>query len=344
MSAERHLGCADCAGGCDAGGRAGCRCTMAPVWVPQCEPDALTRPRLLLAARLRGLRLRRRISVEAAAASVGSRALLQAMERGVTASSPHHVMTLATLYGVTDHETRSMLLQLALHSGQEGWWEPYRSLIRPGFLPFLGAEQAAQMIRCYAVDAVPDLLQHPDYARAVIVRAHPGAGDEELRRRLDLLLRRQRILYAAEPPHVWVVLDEKVLLRRAVPARAMYRQFDHLLDLCELPHLTVQVMPLDAGTALPPGPIALVRVLQDRDVTRVAYLQQLDTAMYPLEADRARHWLNNLAVQAAHPDQTPARLRQAIRELAEEAAAPAGDAGVPGAASVADDTEASARV
>lgn len=338
MSPERDPGCVDCVSGCGHG-----RCTMAPIWVPQCEPDALTRPRLLLAARLRGLRMRRQVSLEDAAAAVGSRALLQAMERGVTASSPHHVMTLATLYGVTDHETRSVLLQLALHSGQVGWWEPYRDLIRPGFLPYLGAEQAAQMIRCYAVDAVPDLLQHPDYARALIVRSRPRAGEEEVRRRLDLLLRRQEILHAAEPPRVWVVLDERVLLRRAAPARTMYRQFDHLLDLCELPHITVQVLPLAAGIALPPGAIALVRVLRDRDVTRVAYLQQPEIAMYPLEIDRARHWLNKLAVQAARPDQTPGRLRQAIRDLA-NAAAPAGDTDVTGATCVADDTETGARV
>ncbi|XRQ05541.1 DUF5753 domain-containing protein [Actinomadura welshii] len=316
MSTERHPTCSSC--GDDRA--AGCRCATGTVWVPQGEVDALTRPRLLLAARLRELRARRGLPVEAAAAAIGSRALLQAMERGVTASSPHHVMTLATLYGVVDHEARSVLLQLALHSGQKGWWEPYRGLIRPGFLPYLGAEQAAEMIRCYAADAVPDLLQHPDYARSLIGRAHRMAGAEELRRRLELLLRRQRILRAADPPQVWAVIDERALLRRPAPKRVLYRQFDHLLDLCELPHVTVQVMPLDARVALPPGPITLVRVLHDRAVARIAYIQELATAMYPQEIDRARHWLDNLAVQAARPDQTPGLLRRAISRLAGETA------------------------
>ncbi|TMQ91508.1 transcriptional regulator [Actinomadura soli] len=309
-------------GGLD--GEAGCRCTTGLVWVPQCEPDAVTRPRLLLAARLRGLRDRRQVPVEAAAATIGSPVLLQAMERGVTASSPHHVMLLATLYGVTDHADRSVLLQLALHSRQEGWWEPYRSLIRPGFLPYLGAEQAAQMIRGYAVDAVPDLLQHPDYARVLIKYAHPRAGDGELRRRLELRLRRQQILYAADPPRVWMVIDEAVLRRRAASTTVMYRQLEHLLDLCELPHVTIQIMPL-TGAAVLPGPITLVRVLQERDVTRLAYLQQLGTAMYFQDADQARHWMNKVAVQAARPDQTPGLLRQAIQYLAGGVAASADD-------------------
>lgn len=295
---------------------------MKEIWVPQCDPDALTQPRLLLAARLRELRERCQVPLEAAAAAIGSPALLQAMERGVTASSPHHVMTLATLFGVTDHEARSVLLQLALHSRKEGWWEPYRSLIRPGFLPYLGAEQAAQRIRSYAVEAVPDLLQHPDYARALIARRHPRASATELQRRLELQMRRQRILRAADPPHLWIVIDEAALLRRVAPTKAMYRQLDHLLDLCELPNVSIQIMPLATGTAMLPGPLTLVRVLEERNITRVAYLQELDTAMYPQDADRARHWLNKLAVQAARPDQTPDLLRQAIRYLTGETASP----------------------
>lgn len=334
-NAEGPCGCANCrsrrnvlgggigaAGGPDGG--AGCQCTVGEVWVPQCDPDALTQPRLLLAARLRELRERRQVPMRDAAAAIGSPALLQAMERGVTASSPHHVMALATLFGVNDHETRSVLLQLALHSRQEGWWEPYRSLLRPGFLPYLGAEQAARMIRCYAVEAVPDLLQHPDYARAVLARRHPAAGDAELRRRLELLTRRQRILRAAAPPQLWMIIDEAALLRRAAPAAVMYRQLDHLLDLCELPHVSVQIMPLATGTAMLPGPLTLVRVLEDRNITRVAYLQELDTAMYPHDADLARHWLNKMAIQAARPDQTPELLRGAIRYLADGAEPPPG--------------------
>lgn len=321
------ISCVNCSknrsgpGGGGRDGESGCGCTTGLVWVPQCEPDAVTRPRLLLAARLRELRDRRQVPAAAAAATIGSPVLLQAMERGVTASSPDHVMLLATLYGVTDHADRSVLLQLALHSQQEGWWEPYRNLIRPGFLPYLGAEQAAQMIRCYAVDAVPDLLQHPEYARVMIAHAHPRAGEEERRRRLELRLRRQRILHAANPPRVWMIIDEAVLRRQVASTTVMYRQFDHLLDLCELPHVTIQIMPLTGATMLP-GPITLVRVLQDRDVTRMAFLRHLGTAMYFEDADRARHWMNKLAVQAARPDETPGLLRQAIQNLTGEVSAP----------------------
>ncbi|SPT60224.1 Uncharacterised protein [Actinomadura madurae] len=335
-SAKKPDGCVNCVNGSSAvdgrlggtggpSGDAGCRCTVGEVWVPQCEPDALTQPRLLLAARLRELRERRQVPMRTAAAAIGSPALLQAMERGVTASSPHHVMTLATLFGVTDHDTRSVLLQLALHSRQEGWWEPYRSLIRPGFLPYLGAEQAAQLIRSYAVEAIPELLQHPDYARALIARRHPAADDDELDRRLELQMHRQRILRADDPPQLWMIIDEAALLRWAAPTTVMYRQLDHLLDLCELPHVSIQIMPLDTGAALLPRPLTLVRVLEDRDISRVAYLQELDTSMYPHDAGRARHWLNKLAIQAARPDETPDLLRRAVGHLAGEEPRPSRD-------------------
>ncbi|WP_067449856.1 DUF5753 domain-containing protein [Actinomadura macra] len=288
---------------------------MGTLWLPARDPDALTRPRLLLAARLRGLRERNGVVAATAGATIGSLPLLEAMERGVTASDPHHVMALASLYGVTDHAARLQLLQLALHSREEGWWAPYRSIIRSWFLPYLGAEQAAEIIRCYTVGAVPDLLQHPAYAEKLIRWAHRDASEEELAKRLELRLRRQQILHSGSPPRLWAIIDETALRRRMGTAEITYRQLEHLLNLCELPHVVIQIMPLAVGQDLPRGPITLVKVLRDQDVRQIVYLQQFNTAYYPDYELRHLYVMDLLAVVAEPPARTPGLLRQMIANL-----------------------------
>lgn len=281
-------------------------------WSGTREIDALTRPRMLLGVRLRRLREGSGLGLAEAAAAVGSPARLEAMERGMTASAPRAVITLAEMYGVTDHGTRMALLELAQMSQQEGWWAPYRQLIRSWFLPYLGAEQSAKIIRCYAREAIPDLLQHTDYARAMIRRRHPYADEREIGQRLRLGLRRQQIIHGERPAQLWVILDEAVFRHPVADPSSLFRQLTHLLDLCELPHVAIQLIP--AGAARCGAPVTLVQ-LPEQDIDQVVFLERLDAALYPEESDFHRHEMNTLAVQAPPPDQTPARLNEMISAL-----------------------------
>ncbi|WP_242910915.1 helix-turn-helix domain-containing protein [Actinomadura terrae] len=288
---------------------------MPTLFLPTDEPDALTRPRLLLAAKLRDLRERNGVTSETAGAAIGSLPLLETMEQGLTASDPHHVMALASLYELTDHAARLHLLQLAISSRQEGWWKPYHHLINPWFLPYLGAEQSAELIRCYAVGAIPDLLQHSAYAASMIRGANRAVGEVELAQRLELRLRRQRVLYERHPPRLWAIIDETALRRCVGTPEITYRQLDHLLDLCELPHVTVQIIPLSVGQDLPRGPFTLVRVLRDPDVRQVTYLQQFERGYYFEDQKRAQYAMDLLAIVAEPPAHTPPLLRRMISAL-----------------------------
>ncbi|QXJ23378.1 helix-turn-helix domain-containing protein [Actinomadura graeca] len=281
-------------------------------WSSARDTDALTRPRMVLGARLRALREGSGLRLAEAALAVGSPARLQAMERGITPSDPREVIALAEMYGISDHGTRMALLELSQLSRQEGWWAPYRQLIRSWFLPYLGAEQSARVIRCYAREIVPDLLQHPDYARAVIRARNPRADEREIDQRLRLRLRRQRILHGERPVHLWAILDEAVFRRPVVNAGSLYRQLEHLQELCELPHVTIQLHRGDvAGLG---APLTLVQ-LPERNLGQVVFLERFDAALYPEESDFHRHEMNALAVHAPPPDQTPARLRELISKL-----------------------------
>ena len=129
----------------------------------------------------------------------------------------------------------------------------------PWFEVYVGLEEAASVIRCYEAQFVPGLLQCQEYARAVIRLGHPFAADDEIERRVVLRMNRARPLHRAKPPKVWAVIDEAALRRPQGGAAVMRTQIEHLLSLCRLPNVTVQVAAFDHGWPAAAGPFTLLR-------------------------------------------------------------------------------------
>lgn len=281
------------------------------------RPVGPTATRIVLGAFLRRLRESKAITREHAGELIrASQSKISRLELGRTGFKPRDVVDLFTLYGVTDPAVRTRLLDLARQANAPGWWQTYGDLVPSWFEPYLGLEEAATMIRMYEVQFVPGLLQTPDYARAVIKLGH--APDAEVDRRLELRMRRQEILRRARPPALWVVIDEAALRRPIGGAAVMFAQLQHLIDACESPHVTIQVMPFRAeGHAAAGGPITLLR-LSEPDIPDVVYLEQLTTALYPdrqSDLDFYRDIMNRVATQAEPPAATPDLLRDILRQL-----------------------------
>lgn len=277
-----------------------------------------TLPRLVLAAHLRRLRGERGVSRAAAARTVGSEDRLAALESGMTRCGLDDVMALCDLYEVDEHATRVTLLELARQSHRPGWWHSHRKIIPTWFLPYLGAEQAAVVIRCYAVQLVPDLLQTPEYARAHITSAWHVGPKAEIDAMVGLRMRRQTILHRSKPAFLWTILDEAAL-RRPVGGRAtMFRQIEHLLEMCEKPNIAIQILPLESADHVAlGGPMTLLR-LPSEDLADVVFTEQLGNATYPDrpgDRDFHRHAMNVLATQALTPARTKPILREMISSL-----------------------------
>src|SRR5437868_2886092 len=177
------------------------------------ESAGLTMPRLVLAVHLRRLREQRQLDGDAAARVVGSETTLAGMEAGLIGSRLDDVIALCDLYRVDGHATRVALLELARQSHQGGWWQSFRPVIPLWFLPYLGAEHAAEVIRCYTGQYVPDLLQTPDYARAQIQLVPRLMPVDEIEQRVALRRRRQHVLHRPRPALLWAVIDEGALRR-----------------------------------------------------------------------------------------------------------------------------------
>lgn len=281
--------------------------------VQQASP---TLARLMLGKALRRRREAADVSRDAAGRAIrGSESKMSRLEQGRTGFKLRDVADLCTLYGVTDDE-RATLLAMAAVANSAEWWHPYRDVIPGWFEPYLGLEQAASVIRSYEPLFVPGLLQTPGYARAVI-----GSGDsvlaDDVERRVELRMRRQDILRRPQPPRLWTLIDEGALRRPVDSRKVMSAQLRHLLDVCDIKHLTLQVQSFRRGGHAAGGAFTVLR-LPDPELPDVAYLEHLGAAIYPdrpADLDYYWHWMNLLTTQAETADTTPEILRQLLSEI-----------------------------
>ncbi|MCX4231364.1 helix-turn-helix domain-containing protein [Streptomyces sp. NPDC020707] len=286
--------------------------------VPDGQSAGPVLPRLVLGARLRALREEKGISREAAGDVIrASRSKISRLEAGRHGCKLRDVADLLTHYGVTDEAERATLLALAEEANAPAWWQYYSDVVPPWMQTCLGAEQAASVIRCFEVQRVPALLQTPAYARASLRLAHPGAGAQEIERRVTLRMERRRVLRRKPPAQLWAVIDEAALRRPVGGVDTMRAQLAHLIEVCRLPQVSVQVIPFTAGGyAAEAGPVTLVR-LPGGQLPDVVCLEQLATALYPdKQADIERYWdvLNRLGLEAEPPEETPTILHRILQE------------------------------
>jgi transcriptional regulator with XRE-family HTH domain len=273
--------------------------------------------RLLLGSRLRRLREDAGVTPERAGHVIrASPSKISRMELGRSAFKHRDVVDLLDLYGVAEDTAVETMLELVRQSNAPPWWQAYADVVPEGFGEFLDMEQAASLVRGYTSHHVPDLLQTPDYARALIDHAHPEATAQENRKRLELRIRRQDQL-VQDGPRLWVIVDEAALLRRVGDSATMRRQLLYLKELAEARTHTLQIMPLSAGACPANGaPIVLLRFPED-DLRDVVYLEQLTGGSFlskPAEFDRYWNALNSLAIDARPPAATADFIADVMRQ------------------------------
>jgi transcriptional regulator with XRE-family HTH domain len=115
------------------------------------------------------------------------------------------------------------------------------------FRDWVEIERKATSLRWFEPLLIPGLLQTEGYARAVLQAANPACHDDEISRLVGARMDRQVILTQDEPPLLWVIIDEGVLMRPVGGVRVMREQIDHLIEAARLPRVMLQVVPTDAG-------------------------------------------------------------------------------------------------
>ncbi len=274
--------------------------------------------RMMLGAQLRRFREAAGITPEQAGYEIrASRSKISRLEHGRVGCKLRDVQDLLTLYGVTDEQMRAGLLSLAQQANTQGWWTRYGDILPDWFETYLGLEAAASLIRTFELQFVHGLFQTEGYARAVTVLGHRAAPAAEVDRRVSLRMARQQLLTAAQPPRVWSVMDEAAL-RRPVGGRDVMRaQLARLIEMADLPQVTLQVVPFRRGGHAAAGGSFSVLRFGEPDLPDVVYIEQLTSALYlerRADVDHYMEIMNRLSAEALTPAKTARLLRDIMQE------------------------------
>jgi hypothetical protein len=271
----------------------------------QSGPTAL---RIILGAHLRRMREAAGFSRSEAGWEIrSSESKVSRMELGRVGFKERDVNDLLSFYGLDDAEERERLLALAREANNPGWWHRYGDVLPSWFHSYLDLEAAASMIRTYELQFVPGLLQTEEYIRATVQLGRGVIPADEVDRRVALRVRRQAILTRPDPVRLWAVLDESALRRPIGGEKALVQQIEYLIDVTQLPHVTLQVLPFtissNSGSA---GAYSILR-FAEQDLPDIVYIEHLTSALYldkVEDLDQYTETMEALCIAAPPPSKT----------------------------------------
>ncbi|MFD8807149.1 helix-turn-helix domain-containing protein [Streptomyces sp. NPDC059597] len=207
-----------------------------------------------------------------------SQSKISRLENGRRSISQRDVRDLCGVYEVEDQRVVDSLMEMARDSRQQGWWHTFGDI---PYSVYIGLETDAQSLRVYEPQLVTGLLQTRAYAEALVRGALPETSTAEIDKRVNVRMRRQeRVTAEGNPLRLWVVLDEAALHRVVGSRLVMREQLEHLIEMCQLPHVTVQVLPFEAGAH--PGLNGQYAILEFADAadSSVVYLEGVTSDLY----------------------------------------------------------------
>ncbi|MFC8361462.1 helix-turn-helix domain-containing protein [Streptomyces griseorubiginosus] len=236
--------------------------------------------RMILGRRLQERRQDAGRSLDDAAKALRVTSLtIRRLEKAEVALKPLYVEKLLETYGAERQEIDEFVA-LAERANEPGWWHTYRDVLPNWFSAYVSLEAGARTLRTYEPHYVTGLLQTRAYAHGVLRGGFPHEADEDLDRRVDLRLRRQGLLERPDAPTLWVVMEEAVLHRVVGGPEVMREQIERLLEVAELEHVSVDVVPFTAGAHVGAcAPFTYFR-FEEPELPDIVYTEVLSGAMY----------------------------------------------------------------
>ena len=220
-----------------------------------------------LGAALKELRVARGLHLQAVAQQLEvSSSKLSRLETGNVAPRIRDVRDLLEIYQAPD-EVRARILGWAQDAKQPGWWQPFSAAVLADLDLYISLEAEARKIRMYSIP-VSGLLQTPAYAQMLLTGAAPYVSAEELNKLIEIRIGRQVVVDPdrkdAPPVELHVVLDEAAL-HRGTSRQVLEGQLTELLRRCRWPHVTMQILPFEAGFTIPTSTFAIFEPRDSRD-------------------------------------------------------------------------------
>lgn len=107
-------------------------------------------------------------------------------------------------------------------------------------------EAEAVEIGSYANGVIDGLLQTEEYAQALYRERRPAYAEDDIERLVAARMARQAVFGRRPAPLLTFVQEEATLRRRTGGRMVLRRQLEHLLELSQLRHVEIQVMPMEA--------------------------------------------------------------------------------------------------
>ncbi len=273
-----------------------------------------------LRTELRTARLNKELTQEQVAKAMEwSLSKMNRIEKAKTRISINDLKALLLLYGITDQERTEELLALARAARQPPWWQRYSEDAPTTLLELIDYESAASAISQFEPMFVPGILQTEEYARAVL-RTFYGEDSpaERVPALVDLRTRRRDLLESEDAPRFSFLLDESVIRRLAGSPAVTGRQFKHLVELANLPNVTIQVVPFAAG--FHPGMKGPFKVIEFDDTPdeNVVFLEGPRGDFISDDPEETKSYLETfrrIAQMALGPSDSVGLLRKAAGEM-----------------------------
>ncbi|MDT0389450.1 helix-turn-helix transcriptional regulator [Streptomyces sp. DSM 41921] len=180
-------------------------------------------------------------------------------------------MVLMTKYGITGEEAER-LTELARAARQPSWYAGYKEILSPEFEAYLAYEESASIVRDFARNVIPGLLQTEEYSEALF--AAFGTAPDVVQKRVELRMRRQKVLDTSA--EFFYVLDESTLRRQVGSETVMRHQYEALVAANDRPNVKVLYVPFEVGIyPLFRSPYTIFEFPDSDDL--VAYLEKPET-------------------------------------------------------------------
>lgn len=245
------------------------------------EPSSIAR-RWRLAKTLKAIREGQRIPAERVAKDLGwgNTRLGYYENRHSAKINPDDVARLCEHYGVSGEE-RDELVQLAIDSAKENWWDAFKRDLPRDYTTFIGLEAEAAESLVFEGQIIHGLLQTKEYAAALIREGFSRHGARGVGQRVAARVERRKLLTAStDPLHLHAILDEAAIRRQVGGREVMLAQLAELRELAELPNIVLQVVPFAAG-AHPAmlGSFTVLRFRDERD-DPVGYVETIASQLF----------------------------------------------------------------
>ncbi|MFJ9677913.1 helix-turn-helix transcriptional regulator [Streptomyces sp. NPDC101194] len=209
--------------------------------------SAPTGRRIRVATELRKLRERSGLTATEAARLHGiGQGQLSNIEAARFGVSGERLRAMAQNYECSDHAFVEALVDM-VKDRKRGWWSEYQELLPMSLLDLAELEHHAHRLRGAITAHIPGLLQNADHAREIFRQHVPEIPPSDVEHRVSFRMKRQGVLRGAEPTPYQALIHEAALHTEVGGSGTARSQLQHLLDMSEQDHITIQVIPFKAG-------------------------------------------------------------------------------------------------